>query len=371
MKMKRILSLGLAVAMTLTLAACGGKKVETTPAPGGNDPAPVGTELNVGVFYYNFADPYISTVRNYMDEQLKAAGINFTNYDGNTNQGEQINQINTAITNGANLLIVNVVENSSPDAAQQIADLAKDKDIPVIFFNRDFDASVVQSYGKSAFVGTDPPEAGHMQGEMIGDYLLANYDTVDLNGDGKISYVMFKGQEGNVEADARTQFGVEDANAKLTAAGKPELEFYDANNPSKYLVDTTGAWSSQAATDYMTTILASCSESSGNMIELVIANNDGMAEGAISALQTAGYNTGKDGDTTIPVYGVDALDSMVQKIEEGQATGTVKQDGEGMATTIMALVNNVKEGKELMAGTESYNVDADAAKIRVPYAKVQ
>mgnify|MGYP006990129119 FL=1 len=32
---------------------------------------------------------------------------------------------------------------------------------------------------------------------MIGNYLLENYDTLDLNGDGTISYVMFKGQEGN------------------------------------------------------------------------------------------------------------------------------------------------------------------------------
>ena len=49
-------------------------------------------------------------------------------------------------------------------------------------------------------------------------YLVENYDKVDLNGDGKISYVMFKGQEGNPEADYRTQYGVEDANAVLAEA---------------------------------------------------------------------------------------------------------------------------------------------------------
>ena len=62
-----------------------------------------------------------------------------------------------------------------------------------------------------------------MQGEMIGNYLVANYDAIDLNGDGVISYVMFKGQEGNMEADARTQYGVEDADAVLTGAGKAQL----------------------------------------------------------------------------------------------------------------------------------------------------
>lgn len=371
MKMKRILSLGLAMAMTLTLAACGGKKVEESKAPGGDD-HDAASELNVGVFYYNFADAYISTVRNYMDEQLKAAGINYTNYDGNTNQGEQINQINTAITNGANLLVVNIVETSSPDAAQQAANAAKNAGIPIVFFNREVADDVVNSYENCAFVGTDAPEAGHMQGEMIGDFLLANYDTVDLNGDGIISYVLFKGQEGNAEAEYRTQFAVEDANKKLVAASKPELAFYNAGNADKYLVDQTGGWSAQAATDYMTTILAEYSEANKNMVELVIANNDGMAEGAIAALQAAGYNLGKDNPDSkvIPVYGVDAMDSAVQKINEGQMTGTVKQDGNGMAETIVTLVKNINDGAKLMDNTSSMNVDAGVAKIRVPYAKI-
>ena len=148
-----------------------------------------------------------------------------------------MDQVNTAITNGANLLIVNIVENSSPDAAQNVVNAAKEKDIPVIFFNRDFDASVINSYEKCAFVGTDPAEAGHMQGKMIADYLLANYDATDLNGDGSISYVMFKGQEGNVEAEYRTQYSVEDANAQLTGAGKAELTYYGGNDAAtKYLV---------------------------------------------------------------------------------------------------------------------------------------
>ena len=85
-----------------------------------------------------------------------------------------------------------------------------------------------------------------MQGQMVGEYLLENYDTVDLNGDGVISYVMFKGQEGNAEAEARTQFGVEDANAVLTAAGKPELAYYNASATDKYLVDQGGKWSARA-----------------------------------------------------------------------------------------------------------------------------
>ena len=63
---------------------------------------------------------------------------------------------------------------------------------------------------------------------------------------------------------------------------------------------------------YMSTALAQYTESNKNMIELVIANNDEMALGAISALQTAGYN--KDGKTVIPVFGVDATDAAKSAI---------------------------------------------------------
>ena len=381
--MKKFLALILALVMSLSLVACGGDDAQTDDSATTYDTT-TASDLNVGVFYYTFADAYITTVRTALDEKLTAAGIKYQDYDGNNNQATQLDQINTAITDGANLLIVNIVETSSPDSAQQACDAAKNAGIPIIFFNREVDDAVVSSYENCAFVGTDAPEAGHMQGEMIGDYLLENYDAVDLNGDGTISYVMFKGQEGNAEAEYRTQFAVEDANAILTEAGKPELSFYNAGNADKFLVDQTGAWSAQAATDYMTTILAEYSEANNNMVELVIANNDNMAEGAIAALQAAGYNLGNDEEgkptsTVIPVYGVDALDSAVEKIQNGQMTGTVKQDGEGMATTIMALVSNVDGDAALMNGIDEangYNVDKNedgtvkVAKIRVPYAKV-
>ena len=365
--MKKKLALILAATMTVgLLASCGGSGSGSASKPEGSGTSASQTsDLKVGVFYYNFADAYITTVRTAMDKQLDELGVQYQNFDAQTNQGEQLNQVNTAISDGYNLLVVNVVENASPDAAQNIADAAKAAGIPVVFFNRDFDVSVLESYEESAFVGTDPAEAGHMQGKAAGEYLVENFDAVDLNGDGKISYVMFKGQEGNPEAEMRTKYGVEDANAVLAEAGKPALEFYDANNTSKYLVDQTGAWSSQAAVDYMNTILGQYNEGNNNMVELVLANNDGMAEGAISALQTAGWNL-EGGDKTIPVYGVDAMDSAVQKIDAGIMTGTVKQDGEAMAATIATLVKNVKDGADLMANTESYKFAVDEGTDRSP-----
>jgi methyl-galactoside transport system substrate-binding protein len=206
---------------------------------------------------------------------------------------------------------------------------------------------------------------------MIGEYLLAHYDQVDLNGDGVISYILFKGEEGNNEAIFRTQFAVEDANRLLTEAGKPKLAFYDAANTNGYLVDQSGAWSATAANQYMTTALASYNDAGNNMIELVICNNDGMAEGAITALNTVGYNMGGEG-RAIPVFGVDATDAARNLIGAGKMAGTIKQDAADMAAVLAHLSANAVAGKSLLdgiEGNEDYAMDADVAKIRIAYEK--
>ena len=265
------------------------------------------------------------------------------------------------------MIIVNIVTTGSDDAANGIVNLAKQAGIPVIFFNREVSDSVVQSYDKCAFIGTDAAEAGYLQGDMIGDYVVDNYSKVDLNGDGKISYVMFMGEKGNNEAIYRTQYSVENANKKLSAAGKPALEFYDKSNADKYLLDRDGKWSAQAANEYMTTILASYTPQNKNMVELIICNNDGMAEGAISALNSAGYNTGAEGAVNIPVFGVDATSAAVSLIGAGKMAGTIKQDAEGMAQAILKTVSNGLEGKDILDGMGDYQIDESVDKVRIHY----
>ena len=382
---KKLLALLLALGMVASLAACSNGETTTSTAPstapstestapqGGDTEAGDLSSLDIGVFYYQYSDAYITSVRTQMDSLLDSLGVKYTDYDGQNNQSVQTDSINTAIVNGCNFLIVNIVETSSPEAAQAAVDAAKNAGIPILFFNREVSDDVINSYEKCAFVGTDAAEAGHLQGQMIAEYLIENFDAVDLNGDGQISYVMFKGQEGNAEAEARTQFAVEDADKLLTEAGKPALSYYDAAASTKYLVDTEGKWSAKAANDYMVALLGSYNEGNKNMVELIICNNDGMAEGAISALQNVGYNKGVDEkgqplSVNIPVFGVDATDSAKALIKAGSMVGSIKQDAVGMATTINTLVKNVKEGAELMANTDQFTVDSDVAKIRVPYA---
>ena len=351
--MKKFIALVLVLTMALSLAACGGSGSSSKK------------DGEVAVFWYTFGDTYLSSVRAALNTALTSAGVKYQDYDANGSQTTQTEQIQTAITKGASVLVVNIVDASSDDATQAIVDMAKNANTPLVFFNRSVSEEIVSAYDKAAYVGTDYTQAGHMQGEMIGNYLVANYDAIDLNGDGVISYVMFKGQEGNAEADARTQYGVEDADAVLTGAGKAQLSFYDANNTSKYLVDQNGAWSAAQGQDYMQTILAQYSEANNNMVELVIANNDDMALGAIAALQAAGYNNGTG--KTIPVFGVDATDAAKEKIADGSMTGTIKQDAEGMANAISTITQNMASGKATFEGIDSANV-VGTWRVNIPYS---
>lgn len=353
--MKKFLSILLSVAVVFTLCSCQNTKTNGNKSENGE----------ISVFYYTYSDTYISSVRSELDAKLKTLGVKYQNYDANGNQTTQTEQITTALAKNTSMLVVNVVDTGSADAAQNIINKAKEKDVPVIFFNRSVEQSVIESYDKCVFVGTDYEMAGHLQGEMIGKYITENYDKVDINKDGKISYVMLKGQEGNMEAIARTKLSVEDADAVLKENGKEPLVFYDASNKNKYLVDQNGQWSSAAATDYMSTILAQYSETSKNMVELVIANNDEMALGAISALQAAGYNKG-NGTKTIPVFGIDATDAAKQAVNGKTMTGTVKQDAEGMSAAISTVANNFIKGKNKLDGIESTET-VGTWRINIPY----
>ena len=172
-----------------------------------------------------------------------------------------------------------------------------------------------------------------------------------------------------IESSASIYRNILDLSLIHIYAGKPALEYFDASNSDKYQVDQDGNWSATAANNYMTTNLSQYNEGSNNMIELVICNNDGMAEGAVSALNDKGYNLGTGKDCKmIPVFGVDATDAAKQLIADGKMTATVKQDADGMAACIADLAKNAAGGKDLMDGTDSYNISEKVSnKIFIPY----
>ena len=349
--MKKFLAIALALTLCLTMSLAAAETV---------------------VSWYTFGDVYLTSVRTAMEEAMTALGMSYQMKDSNANQQTQTDDINTALVTGAEAIVINMVESGAIGTAEPLMNTVAQYGVPAVFFNRAVStddaeaAALFQSYEKSAFIGTKFDEAGKMQGDMIGEYVLANYDAIDLNKDGVISYVMFKGDEANQEAILRTQYGVENADAVLTAAGKPALAYYDAGATTKYLVDMNGTWSNTASFEYMSTILAQYNPAQGNMVELIIANNDDMALGAVNALTNIGYNTGVEGDPVIPVFGVDATDAAKELIATGRMTGTIKQDAVGMANAVVLIAQNLKAGKTAFEGVTG---DPEGTwRMNIPYA---
>lgn len=104
----------------------------------------------------------------------------------------------------------------------------------------------------------------------------------------------------------------------------------------------------------------------GDEIEMVIANNDGMAMGAIEALKVAGY-FGDDGKY-MPVFGVDALPEALDLINAGEMAGTVLNDPLGQGGAAVDLAVNYANGKEVLADTD-WTLD-DTKAVRVPYVGI-
>lgn len=358
--MRKLLCILLAGCLMLSLTAC-----DSSNSPGGTAP----DNGKIAVFYYTYEDTYVSSVRTAMDKALDTAGVTYTDYDSANDQAKQDSQVDEAIKDGATVLIVNLVDSASDDAARNVVAKAEAAGIPIIFFNRSISEAVATSYNKCVYVGTDNDEAGHLQGELIGNYLVKNYSSVDLNGDGIISYVMFKGQAGNVESDSRTTYSQVDADAILNSNAQPSMRFYDAGNADKFLLDASGSWSRAFAVQAMKEVLVTCNENFGNMVEVVIANNDEMALGAISVLQEAGYNV--EGGKTIPVFGVDATTEAQAAISAGSMTGTVKQDAEGMAKAIVNIAFNFKNGANTFASVDQVGTVVGSWRINIPYSRYQ
>lgn len=326
----------------------------------------------VAVFAYKFDDSYIATVRTALEKYFKPYRdrMQVTFYNGEANQQNQSTQIDTAITQGADLLIINAVDFQS--AGEALAKKAYAKGLPVIFFNREVSDAAVNVADNICFVGTDPDAPGYMQGELVAQMLSDNQSFLkyDLNGDGKIQYAMFRAEVGNAEADGRTRYAVSEANELL--ADNDELTVADKEGGVLVRVgaDQLANWDSATANNMMGSLFRV--QNGIPNIELVLCNNDDMALGVISALEAKGYNTkgSRDGDKPyIPVFGVDALSTAMDAIENGKMQGTVRQDGDAMAKAIVEIAANIMENKGFLEGT-AYEFDKNVRKLRIAYTPV-
>ena len=281
---------------------------------------------NIGVCIYKFDDAFMTTYRNALQEILEGKGYTVTFMDGKNDQAEQNNQINNFIAQGVDALIINPVMTSAADA---IINTVKTANIPTVLINREPTADQMSAYDKLCYVGCDARQSGTMQGELI----LETEKKGDINGDGKVSYIMIQGDPENVDAQYRTEFSVK----ALTDAGV-EVEQLDLQR---------GDWDRNKGQEIAQNDLAKF----GDEIEVVFCNNDDMAIGALQAITAAGRKV------NIYLVGVDALDAALNEVAAGNMTGTVLNDAKGQAEAAVEAMEGLLGGKTYAAGEQSIYVD--------------
>ena len=339
--MKKLLALAVAGTMAVSLAACGSSASSTAASSEATSEAASSAAESaaesvaetaeggkVGVCIYKFDDAFMTTYRNKLQEILEGKGYEVTIVDGNNDQAKQNEQINTFITQGVDALIINPVMTS---AADQIISTVKDADVPTVLINREPTADQMSAYDKLVYVGCDAAQSGTFQGELI----LDTENGGDINGDGKVSYIMIQGDPENIDAQLRTEYSVK----ALKDAGV-EVEELDLQR---------GDWDRNKGQEIAQNDLAKY----GDQIEVVFCNNDDMAIGALQAIQAAGRTVNKD----IYLVGVDALDAALNEVANGNMTGTVLNDASSQATKAVECMEELLGGKTYAAGEQSVYVD--------------
>ncbi|MEG2834345.1 MAG: substrate-binding domain-containing protein, partial [Ruthenibacterium sp.] len=164
--MKKLLAIVLASCLALSMVACGGK-TPSTPDSAAATPDPAATAAStadktetgakVGVCIYKFDDNFMTLYRNALQEKLEGMGYEVTVVDGKNDQATQSEQVDTFISQGVDVLVVNLVQST---AATTVIDKAKAADIPVVFINREPTKEDLATYDKCCYVGADARQSG-------------------------------------------------------------------------------------------------------------------------------------------------------------------------------------------------------------------
>ena len=298
----------------------------------------------IGVAYYNQSDTFLNELLDSFKEQLKemqnedmdtvvmvrdAAGV----------QRTQDDQVKELINAGCDVLCVNLVDRADPS---EIIDMAREHEVPIIFFNREPVAEDLMQWDQIYYVGADAEESGVMQGELAADMIKNNSQT-DRNRDGKIQYVVLEGEPGHQDAIIRTETAVK----TLTDSGieLEKLSYQIAN------------WNRAQAENRMEQLIGQYP----NQIELVLSNNDDMALGAMDAYKKLNYT-----ETALPVFfGIDGTDAGLEAVVDSELAGTVYNDKEGQAKAMAELCWALITGD----GMEELEFQKERC-IYLPYAKV-
>ena len=243
------------------------------------------------------------------------------------------------------------------------------KDKPLVWFNRqpsnsstgELDMAALSFNDDTYYVGFDANQGAELHGTMVKDYIEANIDTIDRNGDGVIGYVLAIGDIGHNDSIARTRgvrkalgTGVEkdgnidsepigtntDGSASAVQDGSIEVngKTYTVRElASQEMKNSAGAtWDAATAGN----AIGTWSSSFGDQIDVVVSNNDGMGMSMFNAWS-------KDND--VPTFGYDANNDAVAAIGEGYG-GTISQHADVQAYLTLRVLRNALDGVDVDTG---------------------
>lgn len=301
-------------------------------------------DIQIGIVVYDEYDTFIagltdSFMNGVSEETKKGRRITVKRYNADGSQITENEQVEDMIERGCNVICVNLVDRTDPS---MIIETARKADVPVIFFNRELVEKDLQSWNKLYYVGADALESGIIQGKIAAE-LWQSDPSYDKNGDHVLQYVVLEGEAGHQDAIVRSEYSVNTLVEEGITVDKCESSI--AN------------WKRGQAQTKMSQFI----NKYGDSIELVLANNDDMALGAIDE-----YLARKIDRKNRPIIvGIDGTDVGLQAIIEGDMAGTVYNDKEGQANAMLHLAIAAVTGE----GFDKLPY-YDGKYIRFPYVRI-
>ena len=279
----------------------------------------------IAFFQYKSGDTFISEMMEHMTSGVPEE-VAFEVRDAANSQSVQNQQIVELIEQGFDLFIINAVDRL---ACSSIVERCAREELPVIFFNREPTEDALLGYN-AYYVGADADSLGEKQAEMIAELFTDQFagSRFDKNNDGIVQLVILKGEQGHQDAEKRTDNCV----ARLKELGfKVDV-----------LAIEVADWNRRDGQEAMRRLYSQFEDD----IELVFANNDDMALGAIDYLLGAGVfsHTKSAEEQPFIIVGVDGTTVGLEAIENGLLYGTVNNDAIKQSNAILTLVEFILGG---------------------------
>jgi len=315
--------------------------------------AAIKNQVNIGVLVSNINDPYINLVIQGLENIQKnnEKKIKLTLFDSKSNKAIENEALDNLLRSDIDLLLGNLLE-TKVDSLEKFIDKIKDKGIPAVLFNAEppIITNKMKEYKKFIIVTTDPKEAGNLQGTLVANEWNKNKSAIDKNKDDVLQYIMLEGSLNNVGALERTRTSIS------------TIESYGIK--TQELSRKIAFWNQELAKNAIESLFLNY----GDKIEMIIANNDAMAMGAIEALQKYGYNK-ENSVKNIPVFGIDGIPAAQELIKKGVMTGTVFEDPNDTAEALYKVGMNLISNKPPLEDT-NYKINETGTIIRITYRGV-